>query len=289
LLARIRDYDILFLLNSKAISNGNFASIGLPIKVVVYRGVVGGLSWLNPNSYLKHLHPRVDIILAVSKTIQKYIQSQIWWNRKKVRQFYKGQNIDWFKSISPINQKELGLPKKAFIVTCIANNRKIKGVRYLLESTNNLPPNLPIHFLLIGRKIDSKENLEIIRSSIYRDQIHLLGYRDDVCSILAISNIYIQPSLKEGLGKAILEAMSLGIPLIVTDSGGPNEYIKHMDSGILIPPKNSKEIAKQIEKLYKNEELRISIGKSAKLVIIEKLSIKDSISKLDRIIKSIHK
>jgi len=53
-------YDILHLFNSKAISNGNFAAIGLPLKVLAYRGVIGGISWYNPNAYLKHLHPRIE-------------------------------------------------------------------------------------------------------------------------------------------------------------------------------------------------------------------------------------
>ena len=51
-------YDILHLFNSKAISNGNFAAIGLRVKVLAYRGVIGGSAWYAPNSYLKHLHPK---------------------------------------------------------------------------------------------------------------------------------------------------------------------------------------------------------------------------------------
>ena len=107
-----------------------------------------------------------------------------------------------------------------------------------------------------------------------------------MCEILAISKIYVQPSLKEGLGKAILEAMSMGVPPIATDSGGPKEYIEQLVSGILVPPKNSKEIAKQIQLLYEQEDLRIAMGQSAKLAVIEKLNIQDSITKLDELFRS---
>lgn len=282
-------YDILLLLNSKAISNGNFASIGLQIKVIAYRGVIGGSSWLSPNSYLKHLHPRVDGILALSKSVQKYIQKQIWWNPQKVKQLYKGQDISWFDEVIPKSPVDLGLPPNAFIVTCVANNRRWKGIRYLIESTNYLLPNLPIHFLLVGRNIGTQKNLKLIRESKYKDQIHILGFRTDVCEILAMSKVYVQPSLanKEGLGKAILEAMSLGVPPIVTNSGGPQEFVDHMVSGILVPPKNSKEIAKNILKLYKNEELRNSLGEASKSVIIERLNMENSISGLHQILTKI--
>ena len=285
------EYQVLYLFNSKAITNGNFAAIGLPVKVIAYRGVIGGSSWLNPNAYLKHLHPRVDGIMTVSKAVQHYLKKQIWWNPTKVKQYYKGQNLSWYKEIQPINLSDLELPLNAFVVTCIANNRRCKGIRYLIESSYFLPPNLPIYFLLIGRKMDTTENLQLIKKSPYATQFHLLGHRQDVCEILASSQVYVQPSLKnkEGLGKAILEAMSLGVPPIVTNSGGPIEYVDHEISGLVVPPKNAKEIADNIWKLYQNEPFRLSLGKGAKLAIQDKMNIEQSIVDLHEILQDIVK
>lgn len=280
-------YDILHLFNSKAISNGNFAAIGLPVKVLAYRGVIGGSSWYNPNSYLKHLHPRIDGITAVSKTVQRYLQKQVWGTKNKVTQFYKGQNLDWYKEVRPLNLNTLQLPKNAFIVSCIANNRTWKGINYLIESTTFLPKALPIHFLLIGRKMDTAKNLKLINKSPYKNQIHLLGYRTDVVNILAASSVYIQPSNehKEGLGKAILEAMSLSIPPIVTDTGGPPEFVEDGVSGLVIPSRNPKEIASAILKIYEDNSFRISLGKQAKAVIANQISLKKSVTKLLQIYK----
>lgn len=275
-------YDILHLFNSKAISNGNFAAIGLPVKVLVYRGVVGGSAWYNPNAYLKHLHPRVDGITTVSKAIQCYLKQQIWWNPQKVKQFYKGQNIKWYQSISPIPLTKLGLPKNSFIVTTIANNRRLKGIRFLIQAANFLPPNLPIYFLLVGRNMDTSENLHLIQKNAYRDNFHLMGYRSDVLPILAASQVYVQPTLanKEGLGKAILEAMSLGVPPIVTNTGGPPEYVTNGQSGFVIPSSNAASIATSILQLYENESYRKKLGQRAKRVIEGKMSLKNSIKSL---------
>jgi len=282
-------YDVLCLFNSKAISNGNFAAIGLKVKVVVYRGVIGGSSWLNPNAYLKHLHPRVDCIIAVSKAVQQYLQKQIWWNPTKVKQYYKGQNLSWYQEVKPIPCAQLGLPSNAFVVSCIANNRTWKGVHYLIEAANFLPPNLPIHFLLIGRKMDSKENLSLIKKSPYATQFHLLGYRNDVSEVLASSQVYVQPSLKnkEGLGKAILEAMSVGVPPIITNSGGPIEYVQQSISGIIVAPKNPKEIADSVLQLFQNEQYRLSLGNGARLVIKGKMNIEKSIIRLNEIFQDV--
>lgn len=278
-------YDILHAFNSKAISNGNFAAIGLPVKVLAYRGVIGGSHWLNPNAYLKHLHPRIDGITAVSKAVQSYLQQQIWWNPKKVKQFYKGQNLEWYQSIQPLPKSAFSLRNEDFIVTCIANNRKWKGIRYLIEASKYLPLNLPIHFLLIGRKMDTDENLKLINQSPYINNFHLLGYRDDIPSILATSQVYVQPSNKnkEGLGKAILEAMSLGVPPIVTNSGGPIEFVENQISGLVVPQKNHKAIGDAILQLFQNESLRVKLGENAKTVIREKMSIDASILALKEI------
>ncbi len=282
-------YDILHLFNSKAISNGNFAAIGLPVKVLVYRGVIGGSSWYNPNAYLKHLHPRVDGITAVSIAVQSYLQKQVWGSKNKVTQFYKGQNLDWYKKIQPLDLSTIQLSKNEFIVSCIANNRTWKGINYLIESTAFLPPTLPIHFLLIGRKMDTPKNLNLINKSPYKNKIHLLGYRKDVVNILAASSVYIQPSNedKEGLGKAILEAMSLGIPPIVTNTGGPPEFVEDGVSGLVIPSRNPKEIAAAILKIYEDNSFRISLGEQAKAVITNQMSLKNSIIALQKIYKSV--
>lgn len=282
-------YDILHSFNSKAISNGNFAAIGLPVKVLAYRGVIGGSAWYAPNSYLKHFHPRVDAITAVSKSVQWYLQKQLFWNKQKVYQFYKGQNLTWYEKIPLADLQEIGIPKEAFVITCIANNRKWKGIKYLIQSAKFLPSNLPIHFILIGRKMDTNENVALLQSSPYKNHFHLTGYRNDVLSILAASDIYIQPSNKnrEGLGKAILEAMSLGIPPIVTNTGGPPEFVEHEISGMIIPPKNPKIIAKTIERLFHQSDLVINLGEAAKKVISNKMSLTQSISTLKKIYESV--
>jgi len=281
-------YDILHLFNSKAISNGNFAAIGLPIKVLAYRGVIGGSPWYNPNAYLKHLHPRIDGITAVSKSVQSYLQKQVWGNKNKVSQYYKGQNLDWYKAVELLDLSTLGLSKEAFIVSCIANNRTWKGINYLIKSATYLPPELPIHFLLIGRKMNTPQNLKLINQSPYKNQFHLMGYRKDVVNILAASSVYIQPSNehKEGLGKAILEAMSLGIPPMVTDTGGPPEFVEDGVSGLVIPSRNPEKIAAAILKIYKDNSFRKALGEQAKVVIANKMSLNNSILKLKKIYES---
>lgn len=278
-------YDILHLFNSKAITNGAFAAIGLPVKVLTYRGVIGITKWYNPNSYLKHLHPRIDGITAVSKAIQTYLQTQIFFNKNKVKQFYKGQNLDWYQEVKAADLKEFNLPKNAFVITCVANYRRFKRIDFLIKSTHFLPKDLPIYFFLVGRNMDASENLKLIEKSPYGSHFILTGYRTDAIQLVKASQVYIQPSDHEGLGKGILEAMSLGIPPIVTNTGGPAEFVKNEISGLVIPVKNAPAIAKAIEQLYLDENLRKKLAKGAKTQIETNMNIEQSVLDLRRIYK----
>ena len=69
-------YDILHLFNSKAIINGLQAAKKLPVKVVLYRGYTGNIHWYDPTAYFKYLHPRVDAIFCIAKSIEDYIRRQ---------------------------------------------------------------------------------------------------------------------------------------------------------------------------------------------------------------------
>ena len=281
-------YDIVHSFYSQAISNTNFAAIGLPVKVLTYRGVVGITKWYNPNSYLKHLHPRVDAITAASKAVQQYLQKHFFWNKKKVKQFYKGQDLDWYRDLKKSDLTQFKIPENAFVVACIANVRRWKGIRFLIKATDFLPTNLSIHFLLIGRNMDNSENLKLINQSVYKNNFHLVGYRTDAINLVAASQVYIQPSYgKEGLGKGILEAMSVGTPPIVTNSGGPPEFVKDGQSGLVIPVKAPKAIATAILKLFKNEPLRKQLSTGAKAQISGLMSIENSVKNMMGIYKEV--
>lgn len=276
-------YEILHLFNSKAITNGAFAAIGLPVKVLTYRGVIGITKWYNPNSYLKHLHPRIDGITAVSKAIQAYLQTQIFFNKNKVKHFYKGQKLAWYEGVQAGDLREFSLPENAFVVTCVANYRRFKRIDMLIKSTHYLKKDLPIYFFLVGRNMDARENVQLIEKSPYRKHFILTGYRTDVINLIKASDVYIQPSNKEGLGKGILEAMALGIPPIVTNTGGPAEFVDHQVSGLIVQVKNPQAIAAGIKNLYEDTALRKQLGEGALQTIAGRMSTNQSIIDLKKV------
>ena len=141
----------------------------------------------------------------------------------------------------------------------------------------NLPKDISVHFVLIGRQTDSDIVKNMVAASPFSDRFHLLGYRKDVRSLIKSSDIYVQSSLQEGFGRALSEAASLATPVVCTDTGGFVELVSHKKSGMIIPIKDAKKIAKSIEYLAYDKDLRVKMGKAAQNAIKENFNIQTTI------------
>ena len=258
-------HQILHLFNSKAIINGIRAANNLPVKVVLYRGYTGNINWYDPTAYLKFLHPRVDKIVCNSKGVEEHIQSQLFFDKRKTITINKGHLLEWYKDITPLDLSELGVPKGAFVVTCVANARPVKGISYLLKAFHDIPTDHPIHLVLVGRRIDTKKNLDIINNSPNKDKIHLIGFRNDSLRVVAASYCFVMASIHgESITKAVMEAMALGIAPIITDIPGNRELVINNESGLVVPSRKPKEIAQAILELYNDRELCNKLGENAR-------------------------
>jgi glycosyltransferase involved in cell wall biosynthesis len=259
---RIRKYKIIHLFNSKAIVNGAFAAIGLPVKVIAYRGAAG-IYWYDPTAWLSHLNPRIDVVICNSNYVWQHMRKQLLFNRNKAVMIHKGMDTGWFTQVIAIKREELHIPENSIIAGCVANFRRIKGVPYLIESTFHLDPALPLHFLLIGSGMKSKRMMHLIAKSPLKDRIHILGFRPDIYKLLAACDIYIQPSINESLSRSVMEAMCLGVPCIVTDTGGLTELVENEKSGLLVEKRSADSIAKAIMKLINEPSLRKVLSSGA--------------------------
>jgi glycosyltransferase involved in cell wall biosynthesis len=257
-----RKYGIIHLFNTKAVVNGSLAAIGLPVKVIAYRGAAG-IYWYDPTAWLSHLNPRIDLLISNSRYVQQHMQQQLLFRPQKAVMIHKGMDVAWFKNIKPVPRKDLGIPDRAIIVGCVANVRRIKGVPYLIEATYHLNPELPVHILLIGSGMGSESNLRLIESSPFKERIHIVGFRNDVYEVIAACDIYIQPSLSESLSRSVMEAMCLGVPSIVSDIGGLIELVEHEKSGLVVKSGDPIAIAGAIEQLTNNPDLRKALAGDA--------------------------
>lgn len=275
------DIQVIQLMNSRAIINGIKAAKGLKVKVVLYRGFAGHIEWYNPASYYKFLNPRVDAIWCNSWGVQQYVKSQSVLVKDKAVIINKGHDPAWYQYEPLDMREELGISKDALVLVTVANNRPMKGVRYLMEAMNHLPEDMDVHLLLAGNDLDNAENRSILAKGTKSGNVHFLGFRDDALNIVAACDLFVLASIKgESITKAVLEAMSLGLGAIISDIPGNVELVDHEHNGLVFPSKNSKALADHIERVYNNRDLIKTYGEKSKERIETVLSNKETIRKV---------
>ncbi|MBT8132509.1 MAG: glycosyltransferase family 4 protein [Gammaproteobacteria bacterium] len=280
-------HDIVQLFNNKAIVAGARAARGLPVKVVTYRGQTGNISRFDPVCYLTHLSPRVDAIVCVANAVRDSLRRELR-NPEKALTIYKGHDADWYRDVRPLELSELGVPPSAFTVVCVANDRPRKGIPVLIEAARQLPPELPIHFALIGSGMDSQQIRKKIGDENLQARCHRFGYRDDVLQIVSACDVAVLPAIKrEGLPKTVIEAMVLGVPPIVTATGGSPELVEHGRCGLVVTPGDPDSLAAAILDLYQNSERRQAMGAAARARIAENFTLTRSIDEHLQLFRSL--
>ncbi len=130
---------------------------------------------------------------------------------------------------------------------------KHKGQQYLIEAAHELTAKYPnMLFLLLG---EGKDQAMLEQLAGNNPAIKLLGFHDNVADYLSIFNLFVFPSLEEGLGSTLLDVMQAGVPIIASDVDGIPDIIEHEKNGLLVEPANSQAIVDAVETLYTNKPL----------------------------------
>lgn len=278
-------YDIVHLFNSQAIIHGIKAAKGLPTKVVLYRGYSGNIHWYDPTAYVKFLHPRVDAIMCNSVGVEEIIKKQKLYNKQKAVTINKGHRTEWYSDVVKANiREEFGISENAFVLINVANNRRMKGIPYLLSALNHLPPGLNIHLILLGKGMDNEENREIISQGTYGNQIHFAGWRENALSVVAAADVFVLSSIMgESITKSVIEAMSLKKAPIITDIPGNTELVENNLSGLVVPKKNPEAMADAILRLYNDRDFANLIAENAKKRIDTVLGTDQTVKKVKKL------
>lgn len=150
---------------------------------------------------------------------------------------------------------ELGLAEDDFLVLSVGELNENKNQKTIIRAISLL--NDPkIHYILCG-KGDQLENLQKLAIELHlEDRVHFLGYRMDVVDICSQSDVYVMPSLREGLPVATLEAMYCGLPVVVSNIRGLVDVVINELSGYLCSPRDEKRFAESIFSIRSDYEKR---------------------------------
>lgn len=178
---------------------------------------------------------------------------------------------------SIIKESNASVPEKTLWIGTIGELHKNKGHIYAIEAFSKLAKTANVLFFIIGDGEEKKELQQKISEFGLEKKVFLLGRRDDAPKLLIAFDIFLFPSVKEGLPFAILEAGMAGLPTIASAVGGIPEIITDMQTGILIRPKNQDEIIRAIEYILAYPTKTAELGKKLRTMIQKNFSLKKMI------------
>lgn len=154
---------------------------------------------------------------------------------------------------------ELGMAEDDFIVLSVGELNENKNQKTIFQAIS-LMNDPKVHYILCG-KGDQLDNLKRLTAELHLEkQAHFLGYRKDVVDICSQADVYVMPSLREGLPVASLEAMYCGLPLVTSNIRGLVDVMEDGVSGYMLRPEDSRGFAKALNKLKENSDLCRSMG-----------------------------
>jgi L-malate glycosyltransferase len=175
-------------------------------------------------------------------------------------------------------------------IVCVGQLYEPKGVHWLIEAFGRVAPKYPDATLyLVGDPVvrEYEPYVDELRSQIARlglgDRVVFTGWRDDALALVSRLDILVHPSRSEGFGRAVLEAMALGKPVIASRVGGLRELIHNSVSGYLVEPADVASIAARLDTLLGDAQARATIARAAKATVEAGYQIDDKVEEMYRI------
>jgi glycosyltransferase involved in cell wall biosynthesis len=173
-------------------------------------------------------------------------------------------------------RKELQIQPDTIVVTMVSRIIKSKGVFEFMSAAQEVITHYPnARFLLVGPEDnESLDRLNAGELEKLRQVVMWPGSRRDIRAILAISDIFVLPSAyREGIPRVLLEAASMGLPIVTTDSPGCNEVVEDEINGFLIPVRDSAALSQAVLCLIEQPELRRSFGQISRQRAVERFDL----------------
>jgi len=181
---------------------------------------------------------------------------------------------------------DLVIPEDAFLLGVVGRLHHQKGLFYLLDALPIIKNSIEQVELLIIGEGDLKNDLEAHADSIgVSGFTRFKGPRSDIPEILSALDVFVLPSLWEGLPLALLEAMASGLPVIATNVGGIPEVVIDRETGLLIQPSNSQTIADAVLLLFNDPNLRIRLGNAGSAFVYAQFSAQTLVKELETVYK----
>ena len=276
-LFRRNRYDIVHTHTSKAGFLGRLAAERAHIPIVVHtpHGNVFQGYFSKPLTRLfvsmeRHAAKRTDrIIELTSGGIEEHLAEGIG-RRDQYVSIFSGIDLAPFETARPRRaetRQALGIPPDAFLVGGVGRLEPVKGFAYFVSAAQAIAERIPhARFIVAGQGSLDRELRA--QASGLRDRFAWLGLREDVPDLMAALDVFVLPSINEGMGRVLLEAGAAGTPVVASRVGGVPDVVRDGETGILVPSRDPHAIAEAVCALACDADRRRTMGAAAHAMVV---------------------
>ncbi len=224
-------------------------------------------------------------IIAVSAGVKDYSIKVEWLKAEKIEVIYNGVDLDKFKY-----RGAQEIDQDCFKAIVVARLEEQKGHRYLLQAVPEILQKHPGFSLNIIGTGSMAPSLKVLAQKLgIADKVAFWGAREDIDKILPQMDLFILPSVWEGLGIVILEAQAVGLAVLASNVGGIKEIIKSGQNGLLFEPKDPEAIFQAVDKILADSVLRNLIITNALTQVQTKFSLETMVKKYEAVYERLAK
>lgn len=267
-LVRDRGYDVVHVHSPYVAGFARLGLRSLPRRVrprLVYTEHLPWGGYRKPTRLLNRLTYRLDDAdIAVSRTVRESVQPAL---RDRVEVVIHGLFPERIREHSTQRddvRRELGVAPGELLVGTVAHLTRQKGYPVLLEAARLvIDEGLPVRFIAAGRGPEEAAIRGIHERLALGDRFRLMGFRPDAIRLMSAFDLFVLASWYEGLPVTVMEALTLGVPVVATEVGGTPELVTSGVEGLLVPPGRPDEVAAAIVTLAGAPDLRRGMSEAA--------------------------
>jgi len=216
-----------------------------------------------------------DRVVASAEAVREFYIRQVHADPAKVEVIYNA--VDWSQLDVTMTRAEmrasLGVAADAPVAGIIARLTEQKGHRYLFAALAEEPALARLQLLVVGDG-ELKDELRRHGQSLgLSPRVHFLGARRDLGNLLAAIDVFVMPSLWEGLPLSLVLAMGAGVPVVATRIAGIPEVVQDGTSGLLVPPADAPALATALARVVSDPALRRCLGTTARGFVVPRFGV----------------
>ena len=246
-------------------------------------------NWLIYYPIEKWLAKYTDALITINNEDYELAKSKFQLRHNGKVYYVPGVGIDLSQydlpdGVREKKRKELGLKETDIVLISSGELNENKNNQIIIQALSKLRHE-NLHYIICGTGSKYDELKKMTSDNGLDDYIHFLGYRNDIKELYRASDIFVMPSLREGLSRSIMEAMASGLPCVVSNIRGNTDLLENTNSGFLCEATDVLAYTKKIKKLANDETVRKTMGKNS-LVAIQKFNMETVEIAVSKVYKS---